>query len=525
MNAAAIRGRLAGAGDFVRGLSPRGRVLFAFIAGAMSATAFAPLEFFPALLLGYAALVLLIDGAGKVRTAALLGWAFSFGQFLIGLHWIGYAFLVDPSAHLWQMPFALLFLTAGLGLFGALAGAAAGYFWRRGAARLLVFAVAFALSEWLRGHVFTGFPWNLPAYGWGASLAVLQSASILGAYGLSFLTILLGASLAQLFARPMRPIAPVTLAVLFAAMWVIGAVELEVTPQTDRPAVRLRLVQPDIPQDEKYKRQFVVRNWQRLLDLSNKPGNPGIIIWPEAAPPFALARVPRALDDIAALLGPHRLLVTGAERVAGTQDDHAFYNSVYMFGPDKSGKGGVTLHVYDKFHLVPFGEYVPFADLMHRIGITKLTAGETGFSAGDGPHVYELPGAPRVTPLICYEVIFPGAVTAKPRPAWFVNVTDDSWFGPWAGPRQHLLIAQVRAIEEALPIVRVANTGISAVIDPIGRVRAALPMNAMGVLDSGLPRTLPPSLYARLGDWIFLGLVLAAATAVFMLAHSPGARR
>ncbi|HEX4269993.1 MAG TPA: apolipoprotein N-acyltransferase [Rhizomicrobium sp.] len=522
MSSAAIRERLARAGDFLRKLDGWRRVAFAFCVGAMSATAFAPLEFFPALLLGYAALVLLIDAAGprRVRTAALLGWAFAFGQFLVGLHWIGYAFLVDPSAHLWQMPFALLFLTAGLGLFGALAGAAAAYFWRRGAARLLVFAVSFALSEWLRGHVLTGFPWNLPAYGWGASLAVLQSASVLGAYGLSFLTILLGASLADLLVRPMRPIAAATMITLFAAMWVIGAVELNVTPQTDRPALRLRLVQPNVPQAEKYRREFVARNWQRLMELSARPGNPNIIIWPEAAPPFPLARIPRALEEIGELTGPGRLLLTGAERVTGTPDDHAFYNSLYMFGP-----GGVTLHVYDKFHLVPFGEYVPFADLLHRIGITKLTAGETGFSAGDGPHVYDLPGAPRVTPLICYEVIFPGAVTARKRPGWFVNVTDDSWFGPWAGPRQHLLIAQVRAIEEALPIVRVANTGISAVIDPIGRVRTALPLDTMGILDTGLPRALPPSLYARLGDWIFLGLVLAAATAIFMLAHRPGARR
>jgi apolipoprotein N-acyltransferase len=168
---------------------------------------------------------------------------------------------------------------------------------------------------------------------------------------------------------------------------------------------------------------------------------------------------------------------------------------------------------------------VPFADLLHRIGITKLTAGETGFSAGDGPHVYDLPGAPKVTPLICYEVIFPGAVTARQRPAWFVNVTDDSWFGPWAGPRQHLLIAQVRAIEEALPIVRVANTGISAVIDPIGRVRAALPLGAMGTLDAGLPLGLAPSIYARLGDWIFAGLLVIAATAAFLMARGPGTGR
>ena len=176
-----MRETLMRVGDRIRALSGGRRIAFAFAAGAVSATGFAPLEFFPALLLGYAALVLLIDaahaGPRPVRRAALLGWAFAFGQFLIGLHWIGYAFLVDPTAHLWQMPFALLALTAGLGLFGALSAGLAARFWQGGATRLLIFGVAVSGSEWLRGHLFTGFPWNLPAYGWGASLAILQSAS------------------------------------------------------------------------------------------------------------------------------------------------------------------------------------------------------------------------------------------------------------------------------------------------------------------------------------------------------------
>jgi apolipoprotein N-acyltransferase len=472
------------------------------------------------LLLGYAALVLLLDAAAAgvrpLRDSVQFGWAFAFGQFLVGLHWIGYAFLVDPGAHLWQMPFALVFLTAGLALFGALSAGLSAYLWQSGAARHLVFAVCYTGAEWLRGHILTGLPWNLPAYGWGGSLAVLQSAAVLGAYGVSLLTVLLGASLADLFSRPRRSTAAATMATLFGAIWVFGMICLAVTPQTDVAGVRLRLVQPDIPQAEKYRPALVMRNWERLVSLSRRPGNPNVIIWPEAAPPFALERVPQALDQIALLTGRNKTLITGAERVAGTRADHAYYNSLYMFG-----SRGEILFIYDKSHLVPFGEYVPFAHILNAVGITKLTTGEAGFSAGDGPHSYDLPGLPKVTPLICYEVIFPGAVTPKnpaERPGWFVNVTDDSWFGPWAGPRQHLLIARVRAIEEGLPIVRAANTGISAVIDPAGRVRAALGLGEMGTLDAALPVALAAPLYARFGDLVFLALMLGAAGLAFMLA-------
>jgi apolipoprotein N-acyltransferase len=190
---------------------------------------------------------------------------------------------------------------------------------------------------------------------------------------------------------------------------------------------------------------------------------------------------------------------------------------LFIFSP-----GDAAPQVYDKFHLVPFGEYVPFANILNRIGITKLTEGQEGFATGDGPHTYQLRGAPAVTPLICYEIIFPGAVTSHQkgdgqRPGWFVNVTDDSWFGPWAGPYQHLLIARARAIEEALPVARAANTGISAVIDPYGRITAQLGIGKMGVIDARLPRSAPPSPYARYGDWVFLLLLFAGAASAFIL--------
>jgi apolipoprotein N-acyltransferase len=494
------------------------RPALAFAAGLLSAAGFAPLCFFPALLAGYATLVLAIDSADAgprpVRRAALAGWAFAFGQFLAGLHWIGYAFLVQPDAHLWQMPFALIFLPGGLALYGGLAAGLAALFWREGPARLLVFAVLMTGCEWLRGHLFTGFPWNLAGYGWGASLAVLQSASVIGIYGLTFLTILLGASFAEILRGRWR--APAIVTALFVCLWGLGAVRLAAPGPADT-GVPLRIVQPDIPQREKIDRAFMARNWQRLVALTEKPAAgtpPRIVIWPEAATPFPVARVPGALDMIQLLTGAGRTLITGSERVAGRPGDYRFYNSLYIFTATAAPQ------VYDKFHLVPFGEYVPFAGLLNGMGVTKLTAGETGFSAGDGPHVYRLSGAPPVSPLICYEIIFPGAVTDhRHRPGWFVNVTDDSWFGPWAGPRQHLMIARVRAIEEGLPVVRAANTGISAVIDARGAVRARLGLGRMGVLDARLPGALAPTPYARFGDGALLVLLAAAWAGAYLLAR------
>lgn len=514
-------------GALVRGLAGRRAMLAAFALGAVSACGFEPLAFFPALLLAYAGLVILLDGASagprRVRRACLLGWAFCFGQFLIGWHWMAYAFLIYPDANLWQLPFATL-LPASVALFGALACGAAILLWRDGSSRILVFAIAMALAEWLRGHLFTGFPWNLSGYGWGASLAVLQSANLMGAYGLSFLTILLGASLAELPAARWR--LPGAMLALFVCLWSYGVYRLANTPSSEVAGVSLRLVQPNIPQAEKYARELVPRNWQRLMTLSVQPSSTGQkapthIVWPEAAMGFPVARAPAALAQIALLTGRGQTLITGSDRVQRDGSGITAYNSLYLFGP-----GGAQPLVYDKFHLVPFGEYLPFAGFLNRLGIKQLTVG-SGFTAGDHPHVLDAGIAPPMTPLICYEVIFPHAVVdpASPRPGWMVNITDDSWFGPWAGPQQHFLSAQVRAIEEGLPIARAANTGISAVIDPLGRVQARLALNKTGIVDFGLPQALTPPPYARFGDHIFLALLVIAAFAAFVCAHRYAAAR
>ena len=507
---AATRG-LGHVGDVLRGLSGWKRFVAALIAGGLSALAFEPYNVFALLLLGYAALALLLEGipdeSRRTLKFALTGWAFGFGQFFIGLFWIGNAFQVDAADHAWQIPFAVTLLPAGLALFPALACIVSTGFAQNGTSRILSLSAALALAEYLRGHILTGFPWNLAAYGWGAVPQILQSTSVLGAYGLSLLTILFGCSLAALFARDRSRavVLPALMLLLFVLFGVWGAARLSATI-ADVPNVRLRIVQPNIPEAEKFEPQFITRNWRRLLDLSRvKQGpEPTHIIWPESAPPFLLAREPVAMDEIVLLTANKHVLITGAARMARDgEGNRLFYNSVYFFG-----HGGALEGIYDKFHLVPFGEYLPLESFFHALGIDKLVNSPGGFSAGPGPRTFAIPGAPPVGPLVCYEVIFPDHVTGSPRPKWLVNVTNDAWFGTFSGPFQHFLSARVRAIEEGLPVVRAAGTGISAIIDPLGRVQAELGLDRMGALDGTLPQALPPTFYALHGDVLFAGLLV-----------------
>jgi apolipoprotein N-acyltransferase len=501
-------------GDWVRGLRGVPRFVLALGLGLLSALAFEPYNAFPLLLVSLAFLVLLLDGAQSeshpVRKAALIGWAYGFGQFAGGLYWIAYAFLVDAMDHAWQIPFVALIVPGGLALFIGGACAASAAFWRDGYARVFAFTACYAIAEWLRGHILTGFPWNIAGYAWGASLAVLQSTSVIGVYGLTLLTILFGASLALLCDRNRRNLAvPAAMMVSFVALWMFGATRLATTSAQTIAGVHLRIVQPNVPQNEKYRADLRAVHWRELVQLSLAKSAiaPTHIVWPEAAPPFLLANEPAALDDIA-LLTRDKTLITGAVRAERARKGTIIaHNSVYIFA-----HGGQVIGTYDKFHLVPFGEYVPFPKLLHALGIDKLVNQPGSFTPGDGPRTFRVPGAPPVGPLICYEILFPDEVTQPDnRPRWLINVTDDSWFGPASssGPYQHLLVARVRAIEEGLPIVRSANTGISAVIDPVGRTNAQLGVDRAGVIDAPLPRALSSTMFVRIGDAGFLLLLVA----------------
>ncbi len=488
----------------VRGLRGWRRLMFAACAGAAAALAFPPFLLWPLLLAGYALLVLLLDGAHEgarpIRASAAIGWAFGFGHFLVGFHWIGYAFLVDAADHAWQLPFVALLFPGGLAIFFAIACGLCGWLWNAAHARVFLFAAIVGGIEYVRGHIFTGFPWNLPGYGWGASLGVMQSVATFSIYGLSFLTLLFGASLALLASGAKAPRAamwPGVLAGFFIVLWAGGETRLNFATNDDVPGVRLRIVQPDTPQSEKYVDRYIVRNWRRLVDLSLLPAKQPIthILWPEAAPPLLLQREPGAMEEIASIVAGGRTLLTGAVRYDGQPSDRRFYNSFFVFDSHARLVG-----TYDKFHLVPFGEYLPFENVLHALGISQIAGGDTGFLSGDGPHTLNVPGAPPMGPLICYEIIFPGRVTEAMRPQWFAAVTDDSWFGPAAGPAQHFLIARTRAIEEGIPVARSANSGISAMIDSFGRVRGRLDLNTRGILDTNLPVAIAPTPYVLFGD-------------------------
>jgi apolipoprotein N-acyltransferase len=492
------------------------RAVIALVAGALSALAMAPFNAWPVLFLTFPVMVWLIDGAGAGRlrgvpAAAMAGWWFGLGYFVPGLYWIGYAFLVDASTFAWLLPFAILGLPAYLALFTAFGFALARLLWTRDASRVIALAASLTVSEWLRGHVLTGFPWNAFGYALSEPLALAQTASLIGLWGLTFLSVAIFASPAVLIdgtSRGRKPwIAPVTAVLLLIAMGIFGAVRLTQHPTTTVANVKLRIMQPDLQQDVRFNYAAKAEVMQKYLALSDRASGPqstgvhdvSVLIWPESAFPFFLTREPDAMAEIADLLPKGTVLITGAVRAPdvppGVRVTRA-YNSIYVIDHD-----GSVLSTYDKLHLVPFGEYLPFQDWMEKIGFVQLTKVQGGFIPGTRRRTMEIPNAPRALPLICYEAIFPGDVAARDdRPGWIVNLTNDGWFGISTGPYQHLQQVRLRAIEQGLPVVRAANTGISAVIDPLGRIVARLGLGIEGVLDSGLPSAISPTIYARVGD-------------------------
>ena len=492
------------------------RAAIALVAGALSSLAMAPFNAWPVLFLTFPVMVWLTDGAGAGRlrgvpAAALSGFWFGLGYFVPGLYWLGYAFLVDAPTFAWLMPFAVLGLPTYLALFTAFGFALARLIWTRDASRVLALAVSLTIAEWLRGHLLTGFPWNAFGYALSEPLALAQTASLIGLWGMTFLTVAIFSSPAVLIdgtSRGRKPwIAPVAALLLLVAMGIFGGVRLSLQPNKMLANVKLRIMQPNLQQDVKFNYAAKAEVMQKYLTLSDRASGPestgvrdaNILIWPESAFPFFLTREADAMAQIAELLPKGTILITGSVRAPdlppGTRITRA-YNSVYVIDHD-----GSVLSVYDKLHLVPFGEFLPFQDWMEKLGFVQLTRVQGGFIPGTRRRTMEIPNAPRVLPLICYEAIFPGNVASRDdRPGWIVNLTNDGWFGISTGPYQHLQQSRMRAIEEGLPVIRAANTGISAVIDPLGRIVAQLGLGIEGVLDARLPSAIPPTVYARIGD-------------------------
>lgn len=508
------------------GATPRPRIgapWLALAAGAALVTALPPLSWLPLLPLGLSLAYLVWNAADAAprpgRRRFLVGWAFGVGHFAAGLYWVSYAFLVDAETYGWMIPFALAGLGAGLGLFTGLA------FWLAGLApaaaplRWLAFAAAWTGVEWLRGWALTGFPWNSLGTAWAPFPAFAQPAAWIGMYGLAWLTVLAATAPAAgrlgAFGLRLGTLRGTALAAAVVAAWGIGgAARLPGEPMPTQPGVALRLVQPNIPQSLKWDPIARRDNLYEQVLLSRAPGweTATHVIWSETAATWPVDGPDDALmrNLIGPAAPPGGWLITGAPRQTPQGAPLKIWNSIVALSA--AGEIGA---VYDKAHLVPFGEYVPFAGILP---VAKLTHGRVDFSPGPGVETERLPGTPPYSPLVCYEVIFPAAVAdRRDRPDWLLNVTNDAWFGLSAGPHQHFASATLRAVEEGLPLVRAANTGISAVVDPYGRIVARLDLGRRGVLDAPLPRPLPPTRFAAWGNLSALALAAGALVCGFLL--------
>ena len=480
--------------------------LLAALAGAGAAFGQQPYDLPLLLIIGMIGAVWLFQGRAAPRQAGVLGWAFGFGYFLHALQWLVSPFLVDAARHGWMAPFALVFMAAGMALFWGVA------FWgarKLSPARSWALILCWAAAELARAYVFTGFPWASPAQVtvgvWGG-----QALSLIGPHGVN--TVLVTVAVLAASAFSIRPSLPWR---LLRETVVLGALIALVLPvqRADAPLTEhtLRLIQPNAPQKDKWDPDKIPIFFQRQLQFTAAQPDgaaPDLVIWSETAIPWSLQYAGTALEQIARAGGDAPVSL-GVQR----SDGRRYFNS--MITLDQSG---AVTQVYDKHHLVPFGEYVPFGDLLARFGIYGLAAQQgNGYSAGSGAKLLDFGALGRALPLICYEAVFAQDVNAAPeRPDFLIQITNDAWFGRGAGPRQHLAQARMRAIEQGLPLARAANTGISARIGPYGRITAALPLNTAGYIDAALPAPLADTPYSRTGDLPF-ALVLIGALALVAL--------
>ena len=474
-----------------------GSALLPLALGALLAQALAPVQF----LWGIPLALGLISGqllrVNSAWTGAGLGWLFGVGYFGFALSWIVEPFQIDPDRHAWMAPFALLFLAAGLALFWGLAFGLAARVPQRGL-RLLALIAAWSLAEFGRAYLFTGLPWAAFGQFWIDSPAAVLLPWI-GPHGIAMLTLAAVLPLGLIRQKPLLAIAP--LLATLALLWL-----LPVPPAAVLTAKTVRLVQPNAPQDQKWHPEYRWGFVRRQLSYTSAQPRPDLIVWPETAVPQLL----NTADDILAAIAE---AADGVPVITGIQryQDQRYFNSLVVL--DASGVPG---QIYDKAHLVPFGEYVPFGDVLARFGITGFASQTgSGYAAGPGPQILDL-AIGKALPLICYEAVFPQLLNAAPERAdMLIQITNDAWFGTYSGPYQHLVQARMRAAEQGLPMIRVANTGVSAMIDGHGRIRESLPLGEAGFVDARLPQPLPPTLYCRTGDLpVFVLLLLLVGLVV-----------
>jgi apolipoprotein N-acyltransferase len=515
--------RLAALADRIRALRGRNRLLLAIVSGAAAAFSMPPFGLWPVLFLSFPVLAWLSEADVGWGASFLAGWLFGLGYFAVCFYWVGIAFLVDAATYLWMMPFMVGALAGGMALYWGLAVLVASRARLRGLGGIILFAIGLAAAEWLRGHLLTGFPWTAPGLAAIGMGGVAQAAAIVGMPGLTLLICLWSSLPALLGDRAATRCDIVTVLVMLSllpATWAWGDWRLGHDAQGTIDAVRLRIVQPNIPQNAKWRAGNAAAIFDTLAGLSDTrtaEAPDGIadfthVIWPESAVPVYLAESEGALARIDDLLPDGTVLITGALRRDPSRLDRdgrpEVYNSILAFDATAN-----VVARYDKWRLVPGGEFLPLEYLLAPLGFRKIVTVPGSFAAGAGPATVAIPGAPPAGMLICYEAIFPDRlVDPKARPQWLINVTNDGWFGDSTGPYQHLAQARLRAIEQGLPLVRAANTGISAVVDAHGRIVKMIALGESGTLDAALPVALPATFYSLFGDWTFLGLLALLGT-------------
>ena len=483
-------------------------LLFALLSGGLSAFAFRPFAFAPLMIIGFAVLCELVWRARRMRGALLIGWTFALGQFCVGLNWIATAFTFQANMPAWLGWIAVLLLSVYLAWFMMLATALA---WRLGKGQpgreqklafVLVLAGGWILAEWLRGGMFTGFAWN-PVGVMLVDTPLRRASGLVGTYGLSGVTVLLGGALWLAIRRHLRKAVAVLLPIAAVAL---AALALPHAPADT--SKRVRIVQPDIGQENRWSQGAAEAGIARHLQLSGPPSAaPRLLLWPESAVtlpleddrPGTASGIDAQRRAVTAVLGPTDLLVAGSEGLASTDGLRvtSARNSAFVLGP-----GGRYLGRYDKAHLVPYGEYLPMRPLLSAIGLSRLAPGDLDFDSGPGPRSIDLPGFGRMGLQICYEIIFSGEVVDRARrPDFLFNPSNDSWFGSW-GPPQHLAQARLRAAEEGIPVLRATPTGVSALVDAEGNVRQSLAPHVAGVIDGALPAARPQTPFALIGNEI-----------------------
>jgi apolipoprotein N-acyltransferase len=480
--------------------------------GVVLGVAQVPVSWPLALFVALPALLWLLEHARDWRGGFRVGWFAGAGYFAATLFWIVEPFLVDAPRHGWMAPFALAGMAFGLALFWALPFAVARALPGGGAARAVALACLWTASEYLRARFLGGFPWALPAYAW-VETPVMQAASWAGPHGLGLVTLLAGLAVGL-----RRPWGAAAGAAIVAGLWGWGAWRLAQPVPAREEAVAVRLVQPNAAQDLKWDPAMQAAFYGRLIGSTAAPPAPGarrpdVVIWPETAVPALLGETGWFEAEAAAAAGEGTALILGIRRrEPAPGGGERWYNSLAVIGG-----GGAVAALYDKHHLVPFGEYIPLGERIAALGLPRLSGlAAAGFSAGPGPRLVTAEGLPPFLPLICYEAIFPGGMDPPGgRPEWLVQITNDAWFGRLSGPYQHLAQARVRAIEQGLPLARAANTGVTAMIDARGRVVARLELGEAGSLDAELPGAAPATIHSRTGDWPALAAVLLVFSLTF----------